>query len=115
MTLKKLKVLIEQNACRFIGVGNYTMQIYADAKRGNIKRIDETVLCAFDLLEDEIRIAPAKVGYPFEFGYEYLSIGIEEKVNSISKLPNKHAKELGEVFNNFAQTLNNMNLEKKLQ
>lgn len=115
MTISELMALIRRNRERLIVAGKYTMQIYSNGIRGNIRRVDKTVLCAFDLTEAGIRIAPTKDSSPFEYGYKYLHIEAENNVGSISKLPHKNAKELGEVFNIFAQTLNNINLEKKLQ
>lgn len=115
MAIRELMLLIRRNRGRFIGASKYMMQIYSNGERGNIKRGDNTVLCAFDLLEDEIRIAPTKEGSPYEFGYDYLHIGTEDSVESISKLPHKNAKELGEVLINFVTILNNAKSGENIQ
>lgn len=109
MKISELMELIRENRGNFIREGKYVMQIYSDGDRGNIKRTNETVLCAFDLVDDGIRIAPTKEELPYEYSYVYLHIGLEENIESISEQSNKNAKELGEVFGNFAETLNNLN------
>ncbi len=115
MKISELMTLIRRNHRRFIEAGKYTMQIYSNGIRGNIRRADNTVLCAFDLTKDGIRIAPTKDGNPFEYGYKYLYIGTEDGVDSISKLPHKSAKELGEVFDSFAITLNDTKSGENIQ
>jgi hypothetical protein len=84
----------------------YTVQVYANDRAGNIKRSDRTVLVRFDVDEDykSIHFLFAKADAPYEFGYDApLTLPLDEDIEMIANHSHKDAVELFKVFEKINQ------------
>lgn len=101
MKINSLICKLKQNYGSYIKIDKYIIQIYSNGRRGNVKRKNEAIVCAFDIEEERIMIAPAKEDLPMEFGYTRYAFGKTEEIEKISQISHKDSKEIYEVFINF--------------
>ena len=78
MKTQELIDALRKHSHNFVTTKKYCVQVYSGGKRGNIKRLDETVVCVFDIEEGRIMIAPAKDNFPYSFGYTRYEIKANE-------------------------------------
>lgn len=101
MKLSELVSKLRQYSNNYVTTDKYCIQVYASGNRGNIQRLDRTVVCAFDIVEDGLMIAPAKDNCPYEFGYTRYKVGMNDDVECLAHIQHKNSKEIFEAFNDF--------------
>ena len=104
MKTQELIDALRKHSHNFVTTKKYCVQVYSGGKRGNIKRLDETVVCVFDIEEGRIMIAPAKDNFPYSFGYTRYEIKANEDLETIARIDHKDSKE---IFDAFSDILNN--------
>ncbi len=97
MNISEFVRTLNQNRDCTIVTEKYCIQIYSNGKRGNVKRKNGTVVCAFDI-EERIMIAPVKESVPHEFGYTRYGIGMNEEMTILASMHHKDSVEIFEAF-----------------
>lgn len=84
--------------------GGNVIQVYSNGQQGNIKRLDESVLCRFEINDIYFSVAPAKMNNPTEFGYEKYFIPITADASVMKRIPHSDADEIYIAFMLFVAT-----------
>lgn len=101
MRVQELVDKLRKYSHNYVTTDRYCIQVYSGGKRGNIKRFNETVVCAFDIEDGCILIAPAKDDSPYSFGHMRYQLKMSENVDAIANITHRDAKEIFEAFSEF--------------